>query len=368
MVQPVLRDIRNAIQSDDRERVVELVDSMLDAFEQGRAREQSLENAARSIRVNARSVDSDATAAAHSVIESSTKANQAKINVDTAVLNYIGGEDDGTTVETLENAIETHDTLDQNVEELQTTAADLDLPPAVGIAVPDQFVVPKGKGIDSSITVRNDGTTDVDTITIDLETEAEISLSTSSVDDLGANETVDIGFSGTLTTADVFRPTVSVSADEPLDTESFYLHVQNKRTYLEQAIDELVEMYSEMAAASVSGPGNAGGNSGGGPGNSGGGPGNSGDNSGSSPVHPGLENKVKGIAERTVEIIGAIEQGTAEQSVNNQIGSVINRIQALINQMEALSGKALASASVPRLRTDAEAIIEVYENGQVAAP
>ncbi len=357
-VQQILHDLRGAVERDDRNRVVRLTEQMLDEFEQARAREKAMENAARSIRGTAAASGSNATVTAQSAIDAAARANQAKINVDTAVLDYVGGGDRDDLLETLESAIETHDALDERFERLRDEAADVDHPPAVGVTAPNQLVVPKGERVDEAITVRNDGVVDVEDIALEIDSDAGIALSRSSVERLDAGETTDVGLEGTATSADVFRPEVTATVDNVENDETFYLHVQTKRTFLEQAVDDLVQLYSEIAGAAAAvdhaGTKKQNGNSRGD------------DDSDDNVVPSGLENKMRGIIGRTIEIVGRIENGATDRSVDNQIRAVSNELGALAAQIEAKAGTKLRAADAPRLRRDVEAIVEVYEDARTA--
>jgi|GEM_PF-4521937 len=367
MVQTILRELRDAAADGNRARVVELADQMLDAFERGRARESALENVARSVRSNARADDADAAATAQSVLNAAAEANQAKINVDTAVLDYVGGGDGTDLVDVLDAAIETHDAFDERVKRLRAETTDLELPPAVGVTAPDQIVVPKGRAVDGAITVRNDGTAAAREVTLDLDADATVDLAATSVERIAAGETTSVELVGTPTSAGVSRPSVTANVDDGADSASFYLHVQNKRTFLEQAVDDIVQLYSEIAGAGAAlEHGRGSGKSNGKNTNSGKGNGKNSSNGKSGVVPPGLENKLRQITERTIEIIGRIERGADERSVDNQIRSVTNQIGALSNQLEATAGKKLRAADAPRLQRDIESIVEVYESARKA--
>lgn len=375
MVQDLLESLRTAVRDDDRSRAVELTAELLDAFERNRATVRARANLARTARDRARG-NSDVVEAATTVLELAPKTNEAKIEVDEALLGYVSGTEPGDLPDALTAAIEVHDSFDERASQLTATieGADVDLPVFVTVVAPNQFVVPKGRPVDGRVSIRNDTTQPAADVAVSLDSDAELALSETAIDRIPPGEAATVRLVGTPTDGE-FRPQVTATVDDQSDSASPHLLVQNKRTYLEQAVDELVKLYNDLAVAAARAD-DSGAGAGGGRGGGTGGNGTAGGND--SLVPPGIDNTARTIARRTLQIIDQIEAsgssgngrsdaGPAPEAIDNQIGSVVNEVEAFANQITAKAGKELFADAEPQLQRDAGALIDVYEDAQTAA-
>lgn len=387
MVQELLRHVRTAVQNENRERVVDLTPELLDAFERNRTKVRAQASLARTARASAPGT-TDIVESVQNVLRTASKTNQTKINVDKNLLSYIRGDDPDNLEEALTTAIETHNRFDNNFTKLTTQLedSDVDVPSSVTIVSPNQFIVPKGANVEGQVTVRNDSTRVVENIDLSLESTAPLTLSQSEIKRIPSGDTTTVGFSGTPSGGE-YQPEITATVDNRSDSATPYLLVQNKRTYLEQAIDELINLYNDLAvaAARIDSPGNSRNDGSGGENSSNRRSDEDSSNEtlgGNDTVLPsGIENKTRLIAKRTLTIINRIEGSQSTKSdddqdsdsiqmeaINNQIGSVINEVEALQNQIAALEGKKLYAEAGPQLQRDAGALIDIYEDAQEAAP
>lgn len=372
MVQSQLRALRTAVDSGDRQQAVALADELIEAFDADRARVRAQAGLARAAREQLVGTTPVVTAAS-AVLETAPRTNETKIAVDTDLLPYLRGEPPGELAATLSTAIDAHDRFDERVAAFRSAVetAETTLPGRVAVTAPSQFVAPKETAIDGTVTVRNDTPQPVTDVTVSVSAAAPLRLSPTSIDEVPPGETVAVQIDGT-PAAGEYQPTITASANGVSDTASPYLLVQHKGTYLEQAVDELTEIYEAIAVAGAEQAGSGSGNgSGNGNGNGGG--------SGGSPVPPGIDNTARTIVERTIAILDEVnaartaaadagQQGTPPAAaLNNQIGAVINQVGALQAQVAAQAGQQLAAAADPRLQQELDGLIDVYEAAQTAA-
>lgn len=388
MIQQSFDELRTAVREGDRSRAVEVTARLMDEYDRDRARVRAQASLARSARETAGGTGS-VVEAAQAVLETASRTNETKIDVDTELLGYLRGDDPDDLVATLGIAIETHDRFDERVTELRTTLeeTDADTQAFVTVVAPNQFVVPKGVPIDRDVTIRNDTTETAEDVELSIRSDASLSLSPTTIDGLPGGETAAVTVSGT-PDAGEYRLAISATVDGRTDSVSPYLLVQDKRTFLEQAVEELVELYNDLAIAAArvddatgdgtDGDGGSGNSENGGRGNDEGtGSGSGSRTGGDTPVPSGIDNKIRVIATRTLEIIDRIEGskggdgrgggGAPAKAIDNGIGSVINQIAALQNQISAQAGKGLSADAEAQLVHDAEALIGLYEDAQDAA-
>lgn len=388
MIQESFDELRTAVREGDRSRAVGVTARLMDEYDRDRARVRAQASLARSARETAGGTG-PVVEAAQAVLETASRTNETKIDVDTELLGYLRGDDPDDLVAALGTAIETHDRFDERVTELRTTLeeTDADTQAFVTVVTPNQFVVPKGVPIDRDVTIRNDTTETAEDVELSIRTDASLSLSPTTIDGLPGGETAAVTVSGT-PDAGEYRPTISAMVDGRTDSVSPYLLVQDKRTFLEQAVEELVELYNDLAIAAArvddatgdgtDGDGGSGNSENGGRGNDEGtGSGSGSRTGGDTPVPSGIDNKIRVIATRTLEIIDRIEGskggdgrgggGAPVKAIDNGIGSVINQIAALQNQISAQAGKGLSADAEAQLVHDAEALIGLYEDAQDAA-
>lgn len=371
MAETILRELRDAASRNDRAKVAELTDELLATFDQRRARGEAIQHSARTVREGVGRSDEEVRSAAEFVLTERNRADEAKINVDRALYSYLFGGEAAPVVDAVDEAIDAFQALDDAVERLQDVEPEEQvLPPIVSLTLQEQVVVPKGQQIDSSFTIRNDGQEAVENLSLDIGEMGDLSLSPATIDRLEPGKQVGVEIVGA-PSPDTYEPTIAVTGPDgdQFDSDTFYLHVRDKRRYLVQAIGDLVTLYEDIATAAALAEGrdvdrephdtdNQNGQS------DGSGTGFSDEDQ--ALVPSGIDSKMRTIAERTLDTLRRIQHGQNERPIDNRIGATINQIGALSNQLDALAGKKLDEASTVRLQRDLEDVVDVYETAREA--
>lgn len=365
MVQSKLKTLYEAVEQDNTERTVELTDEVLKTFKERRATNEAVDKTADSVRS---ATDDEALAStAESVMVARTKANEATILVNRALLTYLQSEGgQSKLLEEIDNAIDAFNTLDSQFAQLRAGAEEIELPTIISLVTPDQIVVPLGTRPESAISVRNDGNSVTDQVELELESDLEVALSPSTIEELDADESETIGFDDAPTTAGSFDATIIASINETeeiVDSTSVYIRVEDKSTYLKRALGDLTNLYEDLAIAGAAVQN---------------------EDDEDRVVPSGIDEKVRNVTKQTIDLIAKVGENNQsrgrnngqgqgqnngqgqEKSLDNQIGSVINMLGALENQINAQSGKQFTESDASRLRHDTQLIASVYESAQNA--
>lgn len=362
MVSDLLSEIKTALENDDKQRVVELSPGLQDAFARRRSRENAHDELANRIRLQ--NSDRNLTSASTEYLNAVTAADQARIAVDVAMIEYIGDESEADDIiEIVESAIEVEASLNDSIEKFtsQIDESDVSLPAILVLTGPDRITFPENLYRHYEYTVTNVGGESATGIKLELEADLDLDIHPNEIESISANEEVTVELSGSSVNTGVHELKLSATSDADSDAISISAGVASKKNYLESALQDVDELRRTLAETRKSDESEEDTNDGSDNANQS----RNNNESQSREGLRGLERQLEQVTKKIEESIYRIEQNRRERQINNKIEASINQLEAFMNQVDKSnknridSGDASlllhnASEILPRLKTAKE--------------
>ena len=360
--------LASALASNDKARIVGLVDDLVEENAANRAEEVRVAQLARAIQLGLDDGSPDFDAVA-TYGETHAGVMEARKALDRVLIDYLDGDATASEAEDAVNtSIARKDDLEDAAADVRSLAETASIPPTLALDRISSRTVPKGQQIVIGSTVRNLGDRALDDLTVTIDGDLALTATSNSIASLGARSERDLELTGTAAPAGQFQLQLAVSNDQASESTLFAVSVLAKGDYLHRARQQTQNLQDTLAGFDLTQPAATDGGPGGGPGGGGGGQGSvGGGHAGGQGPAAGLANKLETIEQRLNQLIKHLEAGRPNvEAIDNQIGSVINTYGAFINQVEGMEGNRLTAFQAALLGEDARRTVETLEKAQEA--
>lgn len=311
MTEALLRTLRTQVANDRVSEALETVDDLEAAFVSDRKRTEAIDTLAIAVRYRA-DVDSAAADAATKYLEAATDLEQRRVELNEAILGYIGEElPPKAVVGRIDATLDAYDTLAERRATLQDAAGGISVGVLLQLASIEGFRVPKGDSIAVATEVANLGSDETGSLEVTAESDDTVSieLSPTELEGLASDEEAIVGIDvGGVATG---RTRVRISV-EGAGTEStaFRVEVLDKADYVSETLSIAERLLTDVEGR-MEGDGN--------------------DQS-----LQGLRNRFEEIVRRLEQILDHMENDDRGKgkSTDNRVNSVINRFESVVNTLE----------------------------------
>lgn len=247
-----LGEVRDALAADDRGRVVELVDPLVEAFDERRDREAMLSTFARNLDATA-PADSEAERAAVEALQAAREAATARTQLTTTLAGYVNEQRDAATVlDATDTAATASEAVESAADSAHDAASDVDLPPALFLSGPDAVQLPKGTDLDVRLTLDNVGTDAAEAVSVEATAPVDVSVTSTDVGTLDGGATATMHLVGAPSTAETTTVSVIAEGAETLDSLDVDVTVISWLGYLERAQSRFHDLLSDIERMRVS--------------------------------------------------------------------------------------------------------------------
>ena len=345
MTESLLRELKEQVEEGQKAEAIKTIDELQEAFEADRAEMERHDLVATGLRYQSAG-DSEPVTVADEFVQVATELDERRVKLNEAILGYLADEGDPKTLVTrIDETLEAYEKVASKREELHEHTDDVHLGVLLRVAEIDPIRVPKGAPVDIETTLENLGSDTETGITIETETEGQISVAVSpeTIGSLSPDEQTTLTVTVDGDSTDSGRIRVSAEGDIARESTQFPVEVLDKAAYLTEARNITERLQADLAERkSTPGRGNSG---------------------------QGLSNRLEEVYRRLNMIIERIESGRGnETEINNRIESVVNRFESVDNMLtngeadrfdEAVTAEyvALTEDAIDRLEASLEASV-----------
>jgi hypothetical protein len=348
-----LQRLRNELADDDRSRVLDLTDPVMDALEATRTREAAYDKVAQHVRASA---DGDAHSVADDYLGAVAEAEERRSEAIQTVMRYLSGEVTGeTAASAVDDAIDAENRLGDATDALDGAKGDVSVPPILAVTGTETLEIPKGTDASETYTVSNLGTEVAADVTVSVDGDLSLSVSPTAVGRLAPEEEATVTLSGSPTDEGQHNVRLSASSGHVGDVLVVTAVVADKGDYVERARTQVQTLRRTVAGIRE---------------DTDGGNGKNGRDKGNGENGlQGVENKLRTIENRLQKAQRQLERGrTPANAVDNQLGAAINELEAVQNQVDGLRPQQISSGDATLVVNDAEKTVTTLEIAQRADP
>ena len=339
MLIETLEATKEAIEDDDKIRVSELAESVIDHFEGRRTETEAVTSHASRLSEHAEDEETVQNTV-EGYFTASSNAREARMEFSQALLGYLDGEvSKEETIEVIDHIIAVESELSDSIEDVSNPDSEAELPAVLTLDVPNRIEIPKGTTVAEDVTITNRGDRADENVTIEIETDLSIAADPSTVEKVGPDETLGISLTGTVQTTGNHTGTIEVDGETTRTQADIQIVVANRIRYLEAVRPQIQDLREWVIELKEEG----------------------------SPEPPekeglnGIINKLRTADNRVEERLEAIEEGVDEEEITEELESISNLVETVIHQAEALEGSQLGDGSVAFIIRDTEGILETLD-------
>lgn len=335
MIERTLERLKEAIERDDKQTLVNRFDDMEEAFTTRRRETEIATVLASELSRyrNRRSVDDELIDRYFEIVR---QASQHRIQTHRAALEYLTGElSKETAMSTIDKAIDIEDELSESMTAMCDLDHEVEIPPTLSVSGRREIEVPAGTPLSASLTVENLGHQPAQDVTVSLETDLAITLDHPDLSELAGGAERSIIVEGTPAEIGVHDIYVSVAGEAEITTFEMQIAIGGRANYLNNARSQIDDQLAFVRELKDDAPGRGGGLN-------------------------GIENKFETADKRISKIVDDLDEEDANEIVK-RIDAVGNLLETVQKHARALAGTHLTDGHAARLRYDTQAILDSVE-------
>lgn len=310
MSESILRSFRKQVAAGRRDAAIETIEKLEESFESDRTITARDDVLATVVRYNSTSGSEPATVADR-YVETATELEQARIELNEAILGYLAEETDSEIlVGRIDETIAAYEAVRADRESLYERSEEVPLGVVFHLAESGEVRVPYGGSVGFGTTLANLGDSDAASIDVRLDDESIVSTTVSPnvVDrlDAGEEEAIGVSLEGKSTGRGQVR--LTATGNDNRDSITVSVEVLDKVEYLSR-VDSIAERITSDLDDRLT-------------------------EKGVSKGRNGIQNRIKVIQKGLKQIIKRIEsEKGGKKSVNNRVDAVVNQFESVRNTL-----------------------------------
>lgn len=234
MISAELDTLRTAAERNDRIAVMKAIEHLNEAFERDRLHSRRFDTMATLL--DQRIDDANGGAAKGEYREVVLELEQRQIELERSALAYVQGEGSSETlVESVDAADKASHTYQKSTGRLETTVSDIPILPLVVLWGGSALEIPTSMAAHTEVNLSTVGRSHPDSISIDVESEIPVGVSSPLVKGLDENETIAIRIDLSPSVAGEFDVFITATGEANVDRFRFTVLVFTKREYVVRA-------------------------------------------------------------------------------------------------------------------------------------